>query len=150
MWKTVIYCNLLQVIVFLNLFFILSRMDLLNLPILLFAAIISLAFGLLVMFGLSSFRNIKHSSWLFTSTPFATVLSFMMFFPSKLICFPMFLFNFLYVVVIESFSRFLYFSFSSLYRFVVLLTNFSVFLSLLISCMSSFSFLSVLCVSVLF
>ena len=125
-------------------------MDLLNLLILFFAAIISLAFGLFVMFGLSSFRNITHSSWLFTSTPFAIVLSFMMFFPSKLICFPMFLFNLLYVVVIESFSGFLYFSFSSLYRFLVLLTNFSVLLSLLISCMSSFSFLSVLCVSVLF
>ena len=76
-------------------------MDLLNLPISFFAGLISLVFGLFVKFGLWSFRGIKHSSWPFTRILFAIVLSFTMFFPSKLICFTIFLFTFLYVVVIE-------------------------------------------------
>ena len=62
-------------VVFLSLLFILSRMDLLNLPISFFAGLISLVFGLFMKFGLWSFRDIKHSSWMFTRTLFAIVLS---------------------------------------------------------------------------
>ena len=126
---------------FLSLLFILSRMGLLNLPISFFVGLISLIFGLFVKFGLWSFRDMKHSPWWFTRILFTIVLSFTMSFPSKLIRFSMFLFTFLYVVVIESFINLLYSSFSSLYRFVVLSANVSFLLSLLISCMSSFSFL---------
>ena len=57
---------------------------------------------------------------------FAIVLSFTIFFPSKFICFAIFLSTFLYVVGIESFSNFLYCFFSSLYRYVVLSRNDSV------------------------
>ena len=98
-------------------------------------------FGLLMKFGLWSFRDIKHSSRPFTRILFSIILSFTMFFPSKSIYFPMFLFTFLYVVVIESFRNFLCSSFSRLRRFVVLSANVSVLLSLLISCITSFSFL---------
>ena len=126
---------------FLSLLFILSGIDLLNHPISFFAGLISLVFGLFMKFGLWSLRDIKHSSWSFTRILFAIVLSFMMFFPSKLICFPMFLFTFLHVIVLKSFSNFLYCSFFGLYRFVVLSANVNVLFSLLISCMYSFSFL---------
>ena len=102
-----------KLVAFLSSLFILSKMDLLNLPILFFARLISSVFGLIVTLGLWYFKDMKHSLWPFTRILFATVLSFM-FFPSKLICFPMFLFTFLYVVVIESFSNLLYSSFSSL------------------------------------
>ena len=98
-------------------------------------------FGLLMKFGLWSFRDIKNSSRPFTRILFSIILSFTMFFLSKLIYFPMFLFTFLYVVVIESFRNFLCSSFSRLRRFVVLSANVSVLLSLLISCITSFSFL---------
>ena len=57
---------------------------------------------------------------------FAIVLSFTIFFPSKFICFAIFLSTFLYAVVIESFSFFLYCFFCSLYRYVVLSRNNSV------------------------
>ena len=100
--------HLFKRVLLLSLSFILSRMDLLNLPISFFTGLISLVFGLFVKFGLWSFREIKHSSWLFTKILFAIVLYFTMFFLSKLICLPIFLFTFLYVVVIESVSNFLY------------------------------------------
>lgn len=96
---------------------------------------------LFIKFGLWSFRNIKHSSRPFRRILFAIVLSFTMFLPSKLSSFLMFLFTFLYAVVIESFSNLLHCSFSSLYKFVVSSGNVSVLLSLLISFISSFSFL---------
>ena len=92
-------------VVFLCLLFILPRVDLLNLPISLFPELISLIFGLFMKSGLQFFRDIKHSSWQLTRILFAIVLSFTMFFPSKLICFPIFLLTLLYVVVIESFSN---------------------------------------------
>ena len=72
-------------------------------------------------------------------------------FPSKFICFPMFFFTFFYIVVTEFLNNFFYCSFSSLYRLVVLSANVSVLLSLLISCMSFFSFFwNLLCTSLNF
>ena len=99
---------------FLNLLFILSRMDLLNQPISFFSGLISLVSGLFVKFSLWPFRDTKHSLWPCLRILFAIVLSFTMFFSWKLISFPMFLFTFLYMVVINSFSNFLCCSFSSL------------------------------------
>ena len=129
-------------VVFLSLLFILSRMDLLYLLISFFAGLISLVFGLSVKFGLWSFRDIKHLSWLFPRILFAIVLFFTMFFPCKFICFTIFLFTFFVCGCDWVFQEFfVLFFFRSLYRFVVLSVNVSVLLSLLISCMSSFSFL---------
>ena len=99
-----------------------------------------------VKFRLWSSSEIKHSLWSFKRILLAIDLSFTMIFSSKLICLSIFLIIFLYVVVIESFSNLLYFSFPSLHRFVVLLVNISVLISLLISCLSFWVFFKTLIV----